>query len=88
MITEKRCSSHRGVIIYREKIEIPNLKEQADGTLKELKPSFDTYYKFTNGYREDSVKDCKESIDRIWEQACNFAEMIDPKDFTKIMNEV
>lgn len=75
---------YKGVKIFKTKEEFPNLHEQKDGRLVERKPIYEYSYEFRNSYPYDTLQDCKDGIDRLWEQLKNdYSE----KDFAKIMNE-
>ena len=83
MGTERPFRRYRDVAIYR----IKDLICGSDGDWHETrgsvekKPKFDIYFAFCGGYWEDSLKECKESIDKLISDAimygCTEQSMVD-----------
>lgn len=62
----KAFRTYKGIKIYREYEEFPNLKEMKDGSIKELKPTKELLgYKWKDGYPNDSLEECKDAIDWV-----------------------
>ena len=82
----KQVTTYIGIKIFKLLEEVPgsSLRELKNGTMKECKPKFDRHYCFQGSYKYDSVKECREAIDRI--KKASPADISD-EEFAKIMNE-
>ncbi len=85
----KACAKYLGVRIYRDKEEIVGTAWRVlkSGEWIPKKPKYITRYKFADGYLEDTLKQCKESIRKIWEIIQKREIDISVKEFADIMNE-
>ena len=82
--TVKTHKLYKGVKIFKTKEEFPNLHEQKNGKLIERKPIIEYSYQFKDSYPYDSLQDCKDGIDRIYEK---MKDDVDDKEFAMLMNE-
>lgn len=68
-VRSKRAkTTYKGVKVYEEREQLPDLREQKDGTIKEMKKPIigDVSYVFGDSARYDSVNEVKEAIDRLY----------------------
>ena len=81
-------TKYHGVIIEKFYEEIPgsSLRELKDGTVVLRKPKYNTYYKYAESYPYDSIKEAKESIDRIMKEIASKNIILTQKEFENIMN--
>jgi hypothetical protein len=81
--TERPYRRYRGVAIYRIKDLIigSDIRELKNGDFQWCKPQYDIYFAFCGGYWEDSLKEVKESIDKLISDAiihgCTEQSMVD-----------
>ncbi len=84
------CKKYLGVKIFRTKEMLTgtNWRTLKDGTWVPAKPKYLTCYSMVGGYPEDTIQDCKESIQNIWDKLTILTEnTADLKEFALIMNE-
>lgn len=83
----KKVTTHLGVRIYKQSIEIPgsSLRETKTGELVDCKPQFTHSYVFGNSYPYDSKEEAVAAINRIRKECGPNGS--DPTEFAMILNE-
>ena len=83
----KVVSTHRGVQIFKESVEIPgsSLRELKDGSMKDCAPKFEHTYAYYAGHPMETAKAVKRMIDELWEKNQNIGTQ---EDFAWVMNNL